>query len=290
MVSIVVPAFNESRSIADSITEIRHVMTEAGYEQFEIIVVNDGSTDETGVQAEACGGAQVLHHPHNIGYGQALKTGIMSANYNTIVITDSDQTYPIEKVPELLERFDKGFDMVVGSRTGPIYTGSFLSHIARTLFRWLAEFTAGRRIPDINSGLRVFSRQDAIPLFNDLSPGFSFTTSITLIYMLRHKFVDYIPIDYKPRIGNSHVRLFRDSVRTLQQVIQVITYYNPVKIFLILSILSALISVVCLLLGLFDIYSTGIALGVGGILVTLTIFSIGLLADIMRANRTDSNQ
>ena len=123
--------------------------------------------------------------------------------------------------------------MVVGARTGKYYRESIMKSLLRIILKFLVEFTAGRSIPDINSGLRVFSKKTITNYLQHLCNTFSFTTSLTLAYMMTGKFVEYIPIEYGKRMGVSKVRLFRESLRTLQYITQSIIYYNPLKLFIL---------------------------------------------------------
>jgi glycosyltransferase involved in cell wall biosynthesis len=231
-VTIVIPAYNEEGAISQTIDQLKTMMV-SWTRPHEIIVVNDGSADATPSVAAAAG-VRVISHPINSGYGRSLLTGIESATYDTIAIIDADGTYPGEKLPDLLSRYDQGFHMVVAARQGRYYEGSFTKKILRILFRWLAEFACGRDIPDINSGLRVFDRRPVLASRGSLSTGFSFTTTITLLFMLNNLFVAYVPISYKQRVGQSKVRLFRDSLRSLQIILTTIAQFNPLKLFLLL--------------------------------------------------------
>jgi glycosyltransferase involved in cell wall biosynthesis len=248
---------------------------------FEIIVVDDGSTDETGkVAAEA--GARVVRHPHNVGYGRSLKKGIEAATYDLIAISDADGTYPASAIPEFVRLYQQGFDMVVGQRHGPHYRQSALKVPLRAILRFLVEWTAGRRIPDINSGLRVFSRAAVMTYFPHLCDTFSFTTSMTLAYMMTNRFVTYSRIDYFERDGRSKVRLFRDSLRTLQYVVEAILYYNPLKIFLLFSLVCLVAAVVMMLVSLYFAIVTGVMLAVGAAMVSVVILGIGMLAVLLK--------
>lgn len=281
MVSVVIPAYNEEDAIAETVQTVRRTLTEAGESEVEIIVVDDGSTDRTGdIAAE--NGAKVLRKLQNMGYGNSLKLGIRAASHDVVIITDADGTYPIGQMPTLLARYRQGFNMVVGARTGEHYRESVIKSPLRRVLKWLVEFTAGRRIPDINSGLRVFSKAEAIPFFDHLSEGFSFTTSITLGYMLRMKYVDYIDVPYHKRVGKTKVKLFRDSLRTLQFIVQAILYYNPMKIFLVLAGITALIGGLMICVGAFLKLSAVAIMGVGGILMAVLVFALGLLAELLR--------
>ena len=281
MITVILPAFNEQDSIAQSIYRIRAVCDRAGLPTADIMVVDDGSSDET-LNDALNAGALVVRHPHNLGYGRALKAGILRSRHDTIVIVDADLTYPIESLPELLEKYGEGFDMVVGARTGEYYKESVVKGHLRNLLKWLVEFTAGRKIPDINSGFRVFSKETVIRHLDHLCDTFSFTTSLTLAYMMTGKFVDYVPIEYHRRQGTTKVRLLRDSLRTLQYIVQSITFYNPIKLFVLLSCVSLLLSLPFLLIGFlsgsvfFDIVGASMLVMCG------IVFSMGLMADLVR--------
>ncbi|MBT5108652.1 MAG: glycosyltransferase family 2 protein [Rhodospirillaceae bacterium] len=281
MLSLVIPAFNEEATVADAVKSAKRVVQENFDEPCEIVVVDDGSSDETAARAEDAG-ARVIRHPHNTGYGQALKSGILAAQHDTIVISDADGTYPIEELPKLVEMFNTGFDMVVGAREGKHYHGSFFKMPMRKVLRFLAEWTTGRKIPDVNSGLRVFSRKTVTPYLTHLCNTFSFTTSLTLAYMMTARYVAYMPIGYSDRIGETKVRLWKDSLRTLQYIIQAIIYYNPIKIFLLMSLVCLAISLISLGIGLAFQLPTGFMLGVGAFLVSIIVFALGLVADLLR--------
>ncbi|MCA6113771.1 glycosyltransferase family 2 protein [Bradyrhizobium sp. WSM 1738] len=281
MISIVIPALNEERGIGATVTDIAGILTAAGLMPFEIIVVDDGSTDGTGKAATEAG-ARIIRHPQNVGYGRSLKRGIEEATYDTIAICDADGTYPAAAIPELVRLYNEGFDMAVGQRHGPHYRQSALKMPLRAVLRFLVEWTAGRRIPDINSGLRVFSRTAAMKYFPHLCDTFSFTTSMTLAYMMTRRFVTYHKIEYFERTGRSKVRLFRDSLKTLQYIIEAIVYYNPLKIFLLLSLICGVIATIMMLISLYFSIVTGIMLAVGTTMAAIIIFGIGMLAVLLK--------
>lgn len=279
MYSVVIPAYNEATAIGESIAVIRAAL--AASDDLEILVVDDGSTDATAAAARAAG-ATVLSHPHNVGYGRALKSGILAACHDTIVIIDADLTYPAEAIPELLVQYARGFDMVVGARTGHHYQGSIFKGPLRRLLQFLVEFSAGRAVPDANSGLRVFSRNTILPYLPHLCDTFSFTTSLTLAYMMTGRFVHYLPISYHQRVGRTKVRLVLDALRTLQYIVQAIIYYNPLKIFLLLTMITIALSLLGFLLAAVSGLHAPYYLGVGGLLITIVVFALGLLADLLR--------
>jgi glycosyltransferase involved in cell wall biosynthesis len=281
MISVVIPALNEQDAIAETVTKVRETLDGSGLTPFEVIVVDDGSADETGARA-AEAGARVIHHPHNAGYGHSLKDGIRSAKFDMVAITDADGTYPIEALPKLVAMYRQGFDLVVGARTGEHYRESLAKMPLRWLLRHLVEWTANRKIKDINSGLRVFSRKTIICYFDHLCDTFSFTTSQTLAYTMTGRFVGYVPIDYHRRVGRTKVRLFGDSFRTLQYVLEASIYYNPLRIFLLMSILIGIASIASFIAAYIVDLKIFYYFGLGGVMVSLLVFCIGLLAALLR--------
>ena len=279
MVSLLIPAYNEEQSIIDTIENAKLLFKNLKIKDFEIIVINDGSTDKTKEYASKTG-VKIITHPQNLGYGFSLKNGIKNAKFQTIIITDADQTYPLDEVPKLYTEYKKGFDMVVGKRVG--YKESIFKIILRKILKFVVEFAAGRRIPDINSGLRIFKKDTIKEYLPHLCETFSFTTSATLAYMMNGKFVSYVPINYGKRKGKSKVNLMRDSFKTIFYIMQTVTYYNPLKIFMLFSLVCVLFSLIGFLGSIFFNLNSGFLLGIGGLLVALITISIGLLADLLK--------
>ncbi|MFA6449037.1 MAG: glycosyltransferase family 2 protein [bacterium] len=277
MISVVIPAYNEQEAIAPLIERLREKL--APVQGYEIIIVDDGSTDKTAAIAGECG-AIVVRHPHNAGYGRSLKDGIAAAGNDTIVILDADGTYSPGDLYLLLAEYEKGFDLIIGRRSGRHYSGTWYKSPLRSMLKLLVEFTVGARVPDINSGYRVFSKKTIMPYMKYLCDTFSFTTSMTLSYMLDCKYVSYVDIAYDKRIGKSKVRLFKDSLRTLQYIVQAILHFNPLKLYLVLC---AFVSV------MFFVFA-GLAIGFKSpacmivssmsLLTMFIIFAIGLHATL----------
>ncbi|BAP55388.1 glycosyl transferase family 2 [Thioploca ingrica] len=295
MLSVIIPARNEESAIGQTIESIISNLKVAQIEH-EIIVINDGSTDHTGKIVDAFekqGIVHVIHHPQPGGYGHSLKEGILQASYDLIAITDADGTYPHDKLPELYKVIvEEGYDMVVGARTGPEYRGTFLKMPARWVFLWLSEYATGQKIDDINSGLRIFKKEIVLKYLHTISNGFSFTTTITLAALLNGYFVKYIPINYYKRIGKSHIRYWRDSLRSLQIIIENILYYNPFKLFLLLVNMMLSISLMAFLGFLvadnpkFTLFwGTNAAFSFAAAFI---IAAIGLSADLIRRIATPS--
>ncbi len=278
MISLILPAYNEGASLQTTVEQARGSLQDV---EHEIIVVDDGSTDQTCEVAEQLG-VRLVRHVANMGYGAALKSGIRAAVNDTIVIVDADGTYPLEEIPHLLAEYNKGYNMVVGARTGAFFRESVVKYPMRLILKFLVEFTTGKSVPDVNSGFRVFSKQAILPYFEHLSNSFSFTTSLTLGYVMTYKFVSYVPIPYGKRTGTTRVRLLRDSLRTLQFIVQAILYYNPLKMFILMCAGIGLVSLLILVAAAIFHLLPALYVGVAGVLVAIAVFCLGLLAELLR--------
>ena len=262
MFSLVLPAFNEQKSLVndDYLENLLNYLNKK-YSEYEVIIVNDGSTDSTKElllsKQEKYKNIKIINHVVNMGYGSSLKTGIANAKNDTIIISDIDGTYPFEEIPNLLDIYlnsmkdsNVKIDMVVGERTGKNYWEGFVKTFLRFVLRFLVEFSSGKKINDINSGLRVFSKKTISNYFKVLSNYFSFSTSSTLVYLLNNKSVSYHKIDYLKRKGDdnkSKVNILRDSLRTIQYVVESLVLFNPLKLFLIISLIFLFISLISLI-------------------------------------------
>lgn len=269
-VSIIIPAYNEEKGIGKVLAALQGLPLEK-----EIIVVDDGSSDATATVA-ATTGVRVVRRAGNIGYGRSIKDGIAVAKHDLIVISDADGTYPIDRIVDLVAKMSEGFDMVVGARQGREYRGSFLKWPARIFFKMLVEFSAGQSIPDINSGLRIFRKQEVQKYMSALCDTFSFTTTLTLSYMLTRHTVTYLPISYGKRIGRSHVRMVRDTLRTLQYIVECIARFNPIKLF-ILCMLA------CVAVGTLSTFALGWLGFFLGLFSGLIVFAIGIHSTAVRS-------
>lgn len=282
-VSFVIPAFNEEAAIPVVLEAIQRMAKEQGL-QAECIVVDDGSTDQTAAVA-ASHGARVVSIPMNVGYGTALKRGIEGATHSRIVITDADGSYPMNFTPELLRRLER-FDLVIGRRTGTTYYRSLLTYPFRLAYLLLVWFVVGRRVPDPNSGFRAFRREAVQEFLPVMCAGFSFSTSMTTLFLLSGLTVDYVPIPYHRRIGKSKIRFVRDMLRTGQILCSVILLYNPIKLFVLLAGATFLVGAGLVGAGLAAGGSSRLWLpGVLFILFSGVFFCFGLLADLIANSR-----
>lgn len=290
-VSIVVPVYNEQDSVHATIAEILQTMDKSSL-TYEIIVVDDGSTDNTSqeiqnycqataVDAESCDlKVRLLSHPFNRGYGAALKTGINKASYDYIVITDGDSTYPNEMIPELVGGISKA-DMVVGTRVGNNAKIPLIRKPAKWMLGKLANYLVDFKIPDLNSGLRVMKKDIVLKYENILPNGFSFTTTITLAMLTNGNVVKYVPINYRKRSGKSKIRPIKDTLNFVQLIIRTVLYFSPLKIFIPMSVFLV-ISAFVLSFASWSITGRIMDVGSGILLMTaVMVMAIGMLADLI---------
>jgi glycosyltransferase involved in cell wall biosynthesis len=231
-VTVIIPAFNEERAVGEVVQKVRKVLQRARV-PYELLVVDDGSKDQTGLKARQAG-ARVISMGENRGYGASLKAGMRQARYNLIAMLDADGTYPPEELPELI-RLVETSDMAVGARVKPNAAIPWLRRFPKWLLGKWANYLADRKIPDLNSGLRVFKKNIASRYEGLFPNGFSFTTTITLALECHGYVVKYHPIAYGARIGTSKIRPFQDTLNFFSLVLRVVMYFKPLKIFIPLS-------------------------------------------------------
>lgn len=222
--SIVLPAKNEAPSVGETVRKIR-----AHHGQAEIIVVNDGSTDDTAQIAEQAG-ANVVHHPYSKGNGAAIKTGARAATGDVIVFMDADGQHDPTDIQRLLDKMEQGHDMVVGARR----KGSQASlgrGLANGLYNRLASWMTGHRVEDLTSGYRAVDAKKFREFLYLLPNGFSYPTTSTMAFFRAGHSVAYIPIHAAKRQGKSHIRLLRDGTRFLLIIFKIGTLFSPLKIF-----------------------------------------------------------
>jgi glycosyltransferase involved in cell wall biosynthesis len=234
-VSVVIPAMNEADTIRDVVRQLRD-----GGPWHEIIVVDDGSADGTGPEAEAAG-ARVVRHPYNKGNGAAVKTGIRSATGEFVLIVDADGQHRAEDARRLVERLGV-YDLVVGARS-PGTQANIRRRLGNALLNWLASYLTGRRIPDLTSGFRGARREHLREFLHLLPNGFSTPTTTTLAFLRAGYNVAFEPIDALPRVGRSKIRFARDGAKFFLILLRVITLFSPLRIFLPISAASLLLGI-----------------------------------------------
>lgn len=240
-VSIVVPAHNEEAGIGISLKELSALMESTPYD-FEIIVVDDGSTDRTAEIVMGFVKVQLIQQYYNKGYGASLKTGIDQSRYDIIAIIDADGTYPVKRLPELIDLIGP-YDMAVGARTGNNVNIPFLRRLPRLILNKYANYLVQEKIPDLNSGLRVF-KKGVFKKFRSLLPsGFSFTSTITMAMLSNNYRVKYLPIDYSKREGKSKIKPIRDTINFFKLVSKITLYFNPLRIFMPLTFIFLILGI-----------------------------------------------
>lgn len=276
-VSVIIPAFNEERGVGDVVKAVRKVLSRARI-RHEILVVDDGSRDQTAAKAAAAG-ALVISMGENRGYGASIKAGMRQAKNNLIAILDADGTYPADELPALIQMTQTA-DMAVGARIKPNSAIPFLRRGPKWLLGKWANYLADRSIPDLNSGLRVF-RKNIASRYEGLFPnGFSFTTTITLALECHGYIVKYHPISYAVRVGSSKIRPIQDTINFFSLVLRIVMYFKPLKIFIPFSGIILLCGIGFALAS----WSRGQALTLETLFLlvaSLQIAALGLLADLL---------
>lgn len=275
LVSIVIPAYHEAEAIGPIIGRIRVVMKNSG-QAYEIVVVDDGSRDNTAECAKVAG-ARVISHPYNIGNGAAVKTGIRHAVGDFIILMDADGQHPPEDIPRFLESLGP-YDMVVGARTSKSES-SWHRNVANKIYNLLASYVSGRKIEDLTSGFRAIKTEVARSFIYLLPNTFSYPTTITLAVIRSGYSLKYIPFTAPERVGKSKIKLFRDGSRFLLIILRISTLFSPMKIFLPVSIMMFLTGFGY---GLFKVLFLGSRYGpTSAMLMTVAIvmFMMGLISE-----------
>ena len=278
-VTVVLPVFNEQGHLRDEITRIRAALEASEY-SFEIIVVDDGSTDGSSEQLGEIEGIRLIRFAENRGSGTARRAGTAAAKGRVVVWTDADMTYPNDRIPQLVKELE-GFDQVVGARTSERGTLKALRVPAKWLIRRLAEILTETKIPDLNSGLRAFRRSVALQYIHLLPPGFSCVTTITMSFLANGYSVKYVPIEYSERAGRSKFHWWTDTKRYGLQVIRLVLSYNPLKFFLPAAVVLSLLAVGKLT---YDWVDKDFRVTTNTLLLFFAAFqtlAIGLLADLV---------
>lgn len=274
-VVVVIPAYNEHAGVGPTLDRVRETLAATPF-TFEIVVVDDGSTDATAENAERHG-VRVIRLPENRGYGAALKTGILKSRSEYVIIIDADGTYPPEAIPELLARMAEN-DMAVGARSPNDTSIQRRRRPAKKVLSVLASYLAGRRIPDLNSGLRVMRRSVLMEFLHILPSGFSFTTTITLALLCNNYLVSYLPIECASRVGSSKLRA-KEFTAFIMLVLRTVVLFNPLKIFLPVGAALFLIGSIKLT---YDVFLWNLSeTAVMAFLAAIIVWSVGLLADMI---------
>lgn len=283
--TVIIPAYNEEKGIYDTLTSLESL---ANKHKWNIIVVNDGSSDDSKIMIQKCDFVKLINHRINRGYGASLKTGIMNSGTELIAFFDADGQHKPEDLERLwLEYVDE--DMIVGERI----KGSHVS-LSRAPGKWVlsktANFLAGQKIPDLNSGLRIVKKDVIIKYLHLFPEGFSFSTTSTIALLSSKHTVSYKPITTNKRVGNSSVSQIRDGFNTILLILRLIVLFNPLKVFLPSSFFLLLIGIIYEIIWGY-IYSPHLRLLPGALMTILTgiiIFFFALIMDQISQIRRNS--
>lgn len=269
--SIVIPAKNEAAALRDLLPGIRSVMPDC-----EIIVINDGSTDNT-EQVCAESGVKCVTHPYSKGNGSAIKTGARCAQGEIIVFMDGDGQHDPKDIPRMLQLIDEGYDMVVGARDNASQA-SMGRLAANTLYNRLSSWMVGHTVKDLTSGFRAVKAGYFKQFLSLLPNGFSYPTTITMAFFRAGYSVAYMPIKAGKRVGKSHISLTRDGVRFLLIIFKVGTLYSPLKLFTPISLAFFLTGVTYYM---YTFWTAGRFTNMSALLLSISvlIFLMGLISE-----------
>lgn len=274
-VTIIIPAYNEEEGITNVITQLKELS-----ENYEILVVDDGSTDNTYKLASKTG-VKVIRHPYNKGYGAALKTGIRNAEADIVLFIDADGQHQPSDIKRLIQHVGE-YDMVVGARTKKSKI-SLLRRPGKKILSITANYLSGHKIPDINSGFRAVKKDKAMEFMRILPNTFSITTTMTLAFFKSGYDIKYVPIHTIGRTGTSKIKPFRDGFRFIMLIIRTIVLFDPMKVFLPASVLLFAASILYFLFTFPNISDASLIFAVAGIM----IFFFGILADQISSLRRE---
>ena len=292
-VSIVLPCYNEQDHVLRELERISRAMDASGM-PYELIAVDAPSTDATldrlKLAEPKLPRLKIRHFPRNGGAGTVRRIGSQQAQGDIVVWTDADMTYPNERIPELVAMLDadSSIDQVVGARTSEEGTHKFVRVPAKWFIRKLAEKLTNSEIPDLNSGLRAFRREVALPYLRLLPAGFSCVTTITLSFLSNEHGVTYVPIDYAKRAGVSKFKFVSDAYRYILQVLRMVMYFNPLKVLMPVALFLLGLGI---LKGIYDMAVHPFYFAIDTVLIFLTgliIASMALLADLIVRSRGDT--
>ncbi len=274
--SIILPAYNEGSAIAPVVRELCDL-----YPKAEVLVVDDGSSDDTAAQARAAG-ATVIAHPYNKGNGASVRTGIRAATGEIVLMMDADGQHRPEDIAKLLACFPT-YDMVVGARDRKGQAG-WHRGLANRLYNGFASWLTRFPIDDLTSGFRAFKRSMIFPYLHLFPQGFSYPTTSTMAMLKAGANVCYVPIQVQKRIGKSKIKLLRDGSRFFLIMLKLVTLFSPMRIFLPISLLFAILGFSWSAYTLSQHHFTNMAAML--IIISLLVFLMGLIAEQLSAIHT----
>ena len=281
-ISIIIPAYNEQKAIGKTL----NVLVKEYSDVAEIIVINDGSTDETPEIIRQFKEVRLINHRHNHGYGASLKSGIHYATTDLVCFYDADDQHHSKDIQRFIQEIDNA-DMVIGSR-GLSAFKNWHRAPGKLVLHFISNFLVQKNIPDLNSGFRIVKRDILLRYIHLLPQGFSASTTMTMAFLSRGYEVKFIPISVKKRIGKSQVKQLRDGFNTLKLILRLIMLFNPLRFFVPFGFMFISLG---MLYGIYKVFTNNLlGFPVGALLIVLTgmfSFIFGLLADQISALRLE---
>jgi glycosyltransferase involved in cell wall biosynthesis len=278
-VSIIVPAYNEEEEIGSTLQRfLQSLSCVSSCPQYEVIVVDDGSKDKTADIARLFDDVKVICRPHNMGYGAAIKTGVKSAKYEWILTLDGDGQHRPGDINLFFEAQNEGYDLIIGSRQQGSHK-AWTRQPGKELMRIVANYLADEKIPDVNSGMRLFKKNiffEFMPLYPN---GFSLSTTMTLAFLDDGYSVKFVPITTYKRVGGkSNVHILRDGFNAIIMIMRAVSLFNPLRVFIPASVICGVFGSSMTLYNIIRygrVPNTGVLMLLGALL----IFLFGILAD-----------
>jgi len=278
-VSIIVPAYNEQAAICDVLDGIATAMDAMG-EPYEIIVVDDGSQDDTALLCASRPSVRVIRHSRNRGTGAARTTGVRAARAERLVMIDADGTYPADRIPAFVQALDE-CDMIIGARDREMGTMPWLRRLAKDAIRLLASYMTETPIPDLNSGLRAMKRSRVLEFLHLLPNSHSWVSTITMAFLSSGYEVRWMPITYHRRVGRSSFHPITDTYNYVTLVVRAIMYFNPLRLFLPVSLGMLAVGVLKAIHDIFRYHFHFAPSTVILVLGAVQVGAMGLLADLI---------
>ena len=282
-VSVIIPAYNEAKGIGGVLDKLVPLAIQ---NHWEVIVVDDGSLDETAKIVSAYDAIKLISHDANSGYGASLRTGILASDSEFVVFIDSDGQHKTEDIKRLLTHI-KDHDMIVGARTSESHV-EFERRFGKIILKKFANYLAKKKIPDINSGLRAFRREAILAYLHLMPKGFSFSTTSTFAMLKGDHRIKWIPITTEKRVGKSTVKQIKHGSQTIMLMLRLTVLFDPLRVFLPVSGLLLLLAMIMTALNIimyrFAIPAVMLAV------TSVMIFMLGLVTDQISAIRREMHK
>lgn len=286
--SIIIPAYNESASIGQVISGLKQEMAALNLPRWEIVVVDDGSTDETSKMLSEFADVKVVRHPYNKGYGRSLKDGIESAAYEWLIFLDGDGQHPVRYIKDFIV-YAGEYDLIAGDRSGGKYVRPTIRKPGLWLLKVVANYLVDYKIPDLNCGFRLMNKDVLSNYVSFMPNGYSFSTTSTLAFLKDKRSVRFVPVEVEKRQKNSSSAVRpKDMFTTLMLIFRLIMIFSPLRIFFPISLALGAVGVIFLI---FDLINFNVSKSTLLVVITaMLVFFFGLIADQIASLRREIHQ